>query len=292
MRVDHEFGGQHTELKLSIIEKYLRAYSSALRNKFSELWYIDAFAGTGKRTVKVEAKGEDLFESKAPESVEQRRGSAQIAIDIEPPFHRLIFIESKPKYCKALRELAAEYSARDIMVVEEDANLSIQRELAGSNWTSSRAVLFLDPYGMEVDWETLVAIAATRAIDVWFLFSLSGLYRQATRRSDKITEEKRAALTKMFGSDEWERELYSDRGQADMFGGGPSQREYDVKGLERYVKRRLETLFPKVFDPLALPVNKAPQRFSLFLCISSPDPKALGLATRIANHILKLGSSS
>jgi hypothetical protein len=42
MPVDHEFGGQHTELKLSIIEKYLQAYSSALRNKFSELWYIGA----------------------------------------------------------------------------------------------------------------------------------------------------------------------------------------------------------------------------------------------------------
>ncbi|HEX9209724.1 MAG TPA: three-Cys-motif partner protein TcmP [Bradyrhizobium sp.] len=292
MAVDHEFGGQHTELKLSIIEKYLQAFSSALRNKFGELWYIDAFAGTGKRTVKVEAKGGDLFEAEVPESVEQRRGSAQIAIDIRPPFHRLIFIESKPRYCKALRELADQHAHRDIMVVEEDANLSIQKELKDSEWKSTRAVLFLDPYGMEVDWETLVAIAATKAIDVWFLFSLSGLYRQATRKSEKITEEKRAALTKMFGSDQWERELYSDQGQGDMFGGGPQQREFDVKGLERYVKSRLETLFPKVFEPLALPVDKAPQRFSLFLCISNDEPRAVGLATKIANHILKAGMAS
>src|SRR5258707_11201188 len=80
------------------------------------------------------------------------------------------------------------------MVVEEDANLSIQKELKDSEWKSARAVLFLDPYGMEVDWETLVAIAATKAIDVWFLFSLSGLYRQATRRSGNITRDKRAAI--------------------------------------------------------------------------------------------------
>jgi three-Cys-motif partner protein len=292
MPVDHEFGGQHTELKLSIIEKYLQAFSSALRNKFGELWYIDAFAGTGKRTVKVEAKGGDLFEAEVPESVEQRRGSAQIAIDIRPPFHRLIFIESKPRYCRALRELADQHADRDILVVEEDANLSIQKELKDSEWKSTRAVLFLDPYGMEVDWETLVAIAATKAIDVWFLFSLSGLYRQATRKSEKITEEKRIALTKMFGSDQWESELYSDQGQGDMFGGGPQQREFDVKGLERYVKRRLETIFPKVFEPLALPVDKAPQRFSLFLCISNDEPRAVRLATKIANHILKAGMAS
>ena len=39
--------------------------------------------------------------------------------------------------------------------------------------------MFLDPYGMEVEWKTLQAVAATRAIDVWFLFPLAGLYRQA-----------------------------------------------------------------------------------------------------------------
>jgi hypothetical protein len=58
------------------------------------------------------------------------------------------------------------------------------------------------------------------------------------------------------------------------------------------VKARLETIFAKVFDPQALPVDKRPQRFSLFLCISNPEPKALGLATRIADHILKIGNSS
>ena len=66
--------------------------------------------------------------------MEQRRGSAQIAIDIRPPFHRLIFIESKQRYCNALRELAVQHPNRDIMVVEEDANLSIQKELKGSEW--------------------------------------------------------------------------------------------------------------------------------------------------------------
>jgi three-Cys-motif partner protein len=50
MPVDHEFGAQHTELKLSIIEAYLKRFMTALRPRFAELWYIDAFAGTGSRT--------------------------------------------------------------------------------------------------------------------------------------------------------------------------------------------------------------------------------------------------
>ena len=47
--------------------------------------------------------------------------------------------------------------------------------------------------------------------------------------------------------------------------------------VERIVRRCLE---------------KKPQRFSLFLCISNNDPKAIGLATKIGNHILKAGKSS
>jgi three-Cys-motif partner protein len=292
MAVDHEFGGQHTELKLSIVESYLKAFTRALRPHFKELWYIDAFAGTGSRTVRVEARQGDLIDVAVRERVEQIRGSARIAIDVVPKFDRLIFMDSKTTHCSALRELADQHRDRAIEVVEADANQAIQSALAWDGWKHTRAVMFLDPYGMDVEWGTLEAAARTKAIDVWFLFSLSGLYRQATRRRSDIDAIKRAAITRILGTNAWEHELYSDVGQNDMFGGQEKQRTADVRGLERYVKRRLETVFPKVLEPLALPVEQKPQRFSLFLCISNSDPKAIGLATRIGNHILKAGSSS
>jgi three-Cys-motif partner protein len=293
MAVDHEFGAQHTELKLSIVESYLKAFTRALRPHFKRLWYIDAFAGTGSRTVRVEARASDLFDAPAPERVEQRRGSAQIAIEVEPKFDRLVFMDTKPAHCSALRELRDRHRDRDIAVVEDDANRAIQAEIAWDGWKHARAVLFLDPYGMDVEWQTLEAIATTEAIDVWFLFSLSGLYRQATRSSSDIDPGKRAAITRILGTDAWKEELYCDVGQTNMFDGRfERQRTADVRGLERYVKGRLETIFPSVCGPLALPVDQRPQRFSLFLCISNPEPKAIGLATRIADHILKTGSSS
>jgi three-Cys-motif partner protein len=293
MAIDHEFGAQHTELKLSIIEGYLKAFTRALKPYFKQLWYIDAFAGTGSRTVRVEAREGDLFDEPAPERVQQRRGSAQIAIDVVPKFDHLVFMDTKPTHCAALRELRDRHRDRQIIVVEDDANRAIQAEIAWDGWKHSRAVMFLDPYGMDVEWKTLEAIAATEAIDVWFLFSLSGLYRQATRRSSDIDPGKRAAITRILGTDAWEKELYSYVDQTDMFDGQfERQRTADVQGLEQYVKARLETIFPKVCGSLALPVTRKPQRFSLFLCISNPEPKAIGLATRIADHILNTGSSS
>jgi three-Cys-motif partner protein len=295
MPIDHEFGDQHTELKLSIVEKYLKFFTTALKGKFDELWYIDAFAGTGSRTVRYEERAAGLLDTGEPERVERRRGSAKIAIDVKPTFDFILFIENKPLYVAALQELVANYPNRRIVVVKNDANDALKSLLATNNWRSTRAVLFLDPYGMQLEWSTLEKVAATKAIDVWFLFPLAGLYRQATRQLADLDEHKRAALTKMFGSDAWEAELYPKTIREDLFEGileEPRRRSADVAGLEAYAKARLETIFPAVLKPLPLPFHKKPQRFSLFFCISNDDPKAIRLATKIGNHILRAGKSS
>jgi len=280
MAVDHEFGGQHTDLKLSIVEGYLNAYTVALRTYFKDLWYIDAFAGTGTRTVRTERRGATLVEMPVDEVIEQRRGSAQIALDVLPPFDFIVFIEKNRNYVAALEDLAAKHLQRRVFIAESDANSALKSLVANNTWDNKRAVVFLDPYGMDVEWTTLQSLASTEAIDVWFLFPLAGLYRQATKKLTDIDDHKRAALTKMFGSDTWESEL-------DLFGVLPERRrELDPRGLERYVQRRLGEIFAAVLDPLALPVDRGPQMFSLFLCVSNPSPDAIGLAKRIGNHLL------
>lgn len=293
----HEFGGQHTEIKLELVEKYLQAYAIALRQKFNSLWYIDAFAGTGSRTVRIEARDGDLFDEPVPEKVESRRGSARIALDITPAFDRLIFMDQKAAHCTALEALKGSYPGRDIHVLNGNANQIIQRDIPRVNWSSRRAIMFLDPYGMEVAWETLKTIAQTKAIDVWFLFPLSGLYRQAARNISAVDDIKRRALTTMLGTDEWENELYSPVPPVtDLLGTleAPEerQRNADVAGLEQYVKTRLETIFPLVADPFPLPPQKKPQRFSLFFAASNPNQRAIDLANRFATHILRAGISS
>jgi three-Cys-motif partner protein len=53
---------------------------------------------------------------------------------------------------------------------EEQANTFLQAWSRRTDWTRTRAVVFLDPYGMAVEWRTIAATAATRAIDLWILF--------------------------------------------------------------------------------------------------------------------------
>jgi three-Cys-motif partner protein len=293
----HEFGSDEiTEIKLRLVEEYIKAYTVALRTKFRSLWYIDAFAGTGSRTVRHEAKSASIFDEETAERIERRRGSARIALEVKPYFDKLIFMEQRKKHFDALMRLKDEHPDRDIIVLRGDANELIQREIASTGWARKRAVLFLDPYGMNVDWATLKVIANTGAIDVWYLFSIEGLYRQAARDISKIDVSKRAAITRQLGTDEWENKLYQKASpQNTLFGLmdiEDSQRTADVEGLERYVTERLRTLFPLVMQPYPLPLKRRPQRFSLYFALSNQDPKAIGLARRIAGHILADGNSS
>ena len=41
------FGGDWTREKLRILEAYLDAYTTALKNTRFNLWYVDPFAGSG-----------------------------------------------------------------------------------------------------------------------------------------------------------------------------------------------------------------------------------------------------
>jgi hypothetical protein len=48
---EHSFGGPWTEIKLDTVVYYLKCYTAALSAVNFDLWYIDAFAGTGEWTV-------------------------------------------------------------------------------------------------------------------------------------------------------------------------------------------------------------------------------------------------
>lgn len=288
---DHEFGSVSTDLKLEVMEEYLRTFTKVLRPQFKNLWYIDAYAGTGRRTVKRLARDADLVDEGAAEELIQRRGSAQIAIDTDPPFTRLVFIDTKRSHYRALCELREQYESRDVKidVLRQDANEAIGELIAGRSFAGTRVVMFLDPYGLSVTWDTLQLIARTKAIDVWYFVSLEGLFRQAAKDPAKITPKKRAAVTRMLGTPEWERDWYKERRQVeDLFGSidEEAQRIADVHAIESYVKKRLELLFPKVLPPLRLKNKGGVNAASLFFAISNPKPAAWGLAERIASSIL------
>lgn len=257
------------------------AFNTALSKQSFTRLYIDAFAGTGRCDIKVDGEKKTID------------GSARRALATNPSFHKFCFIELRPKKLAALNALGAEYPGKIIEVIQSDANAALKTLCGQYQWRSERAVLFLDPFGMHVEWSTLEAIAKTGAVDVWYLFPYAGLYRQAAKNADALDADKEASLTRVLGTDEWRQAFYAQNPQSDLFGGNNGDvRDTDHRQMLEFVSKRLKGLFPAVTDPKVLYQGgdaKNPSGaplFALYFAASNPTPKAHGLATKIAKDIL------
>ncbi len=276
----HSFGGAWTLLKLAVLKKYLSAFTIALSKKNFRLVYVDAFAGTGRCDVKIDG-GSTIVD-----------GSARIALQTTPPFHHYCFIELKPKKLIALNTLVADHPDRSIEIIQDDANAALQNLCRKYDWKNTRAVLFLDPFGLHVEWATLEAIARTESIDVWYLFPYSGLYRQTAKKAENLNPDKEAAITRCLGTDEWRTKFYEPEKQLSMFGDAGETRAASHGEMLKYVSERLKGVFPAVSEPKIFYQSNgsgascgAPL-FALYFAASNPSPKAFGLAMRIAKDVI------
>lgn len=286
---DHEFGSHWTDKKLNCIRDYAIAWTQIMNTekvkKFG--WrtrYIDAFSGTGtyrptKRDSAVAAPLFDELQETTEDRGELRKGSATLAIEAHPPFQRIDLIEAKQSHADQLRALAAGDLNRRVFVHEKDANAAL-RSLAETLGNKDRALVFIDPYGCEVEWDTLVAIANTRVCDVWYLFPTMGINRQLERTAASIPEYKKDALNRVLGTSEWEKAFYEDRVTYDLFG---QQRDTNRKAgptrVEAFFMDRLRSIFPAVHDScLQLKNGRNGHLFSLCFAVSSHSERAQRLA--------------
>ncbi len=294
------FGGNWTTAKLDVLAKYLASYTTALKDKPSRdhpfrKAYIDAFAGTGYREARRE--GEPGASSQAlllPDLAEKEPqalldGSARLALKTAPSFDRYVFIERNADRCRQLESLKLEFPhlASAIQIRQGDANAEI-RDLCEKDWTSHRAVLFLDPYGMQVEWTTVEAIAATKAIDLWLLFPLGiGVNRLLTRSGD-IPDSWRRRLDMLLGTRDWYEDFYRVESTPTLFGDADRVIKATMETIGRYFNERLKSLFAAVAEEPRVLRNSANCPLYL-LCFAAGNEKGAPIALRIANHLLTQG---
>ena len=287
------FGGSWTERKLDAVNQYLRAYAKALKNQPFQRVYIDAFAGTGYREQRSDpsAQNGSMFDVFEGDDEPQRflDGSARIALKVEPPFTRYVFIEMAQRRAAELAKLRLEFPSRadTINVQCGDANAAIQALCRSWNTRLWRGVLFLDPYGMQVEWPTIEAIAKTQAIDVWILFPFA-VNRLLTRYPQDIPAGWRDRLNKMFGSEDWQDRFYKTKTSANIFSGPEEvvEKALTLQGLGAYYRERLDRVFAKVApNPRMLLNSRNSPLFQLHFAAGNPG-RGGEIALRIAEHIL------
>ncbi len=181
-------------------------------------------------------------------------------------------MEKDRERCSDLEDLKSEFLERSITIQNSDANeflASFSRD-----WDRCRGVLFLDPFGAELEWRTLERIAGFNALDAWILVPVATIARMLpTRREpDEISDQWSQRLTKIYGGESW-RGLYRNDPQQVLFGEASRIRTPGIDDLVRIYKKQLRTLFGiRLLErSCQLKNSKNVVLYEFMFCVGSPD---------------------
>jgi three-Cys-motif partner protein len=286
--VQKSFGNKGTVVKLKTVFDYANFYTSALQGQPFRLHYLDVFAGTGNIPLK---EGAPLLND-AIDALDVIEGSARRALGVNVPFDRYVFSDLKSTNSKELEKLRQEFPLLSdrIEVAKGDANEVVSHFCKGLG-RSDRALVFLDPFGNQVSWSTLKALAETGKVDVWYLFpAWIGVARQV-KNSGKILEDAEASIDLMFGPHDWRKASVrqAEVMQNDLFGHSKEDMEKiaSADSITLFMIKCMETIFAGGVSNAWLPLGRNGRHFySLLFACANPGPKAKLLAQRVAKEIM------
>ncbi len=229
--------GPWSEVKLEIVRKYAKAYSTILaKQRGLSHVYIDGFAGGGVNI------------SRASGAVVP--GSASIAIEIDPPFVEYHLIDLDPSRAEALRRLQA--NRPNVYVYQDDCNrVLLEKVIPNVQYTQyRRGLCLLDPYGLNLSWKVIEAAGKSNAIDLFLNFPVMAMNRNVLRKNREAVEPTQAARMTFFWGDESWRDVAWDT-KRDLFG-HPEKVENEVIAAAFQERLQKAAGFKYVPDPMPM----------------------------------------
>jgi three-Cys-motif partner protein len=280
------FAGRHTIEKLDALEKYLSAYRLVMKRQRFTTVFFDAFAGTGELPSQSQPIG--LF----ADQIDGRafaEGSARRALRIVPSFDRYIFVEQMKGKAGELLQLKTEFAqlAPRISVINGEANQEVTDFCTRTDWRVSRAVLFLDPFGNQVSFATIKAIALCN-IDLWYLFPAGiGVNRQISNDGAVVTGSEQS-LDRLYGTQDWRGTLLRKKTVLTLFGDfDVSEKQASADEATRYMIQRMKTVFGNRVLNSWLPLGRNDAHwYSLIFACGNPNQRAWEIASRIARAVM------
>ncbi len=285
-----DWGGPWTEKKLDAFVKYVKAYLTILKQY--PQWktiYFDGFAGSGSKEKEKEIKS-DLYDELEITKEEERiyKGAAErvLTLDDNLGFDYYYFIDKKESSLGKLRNKLSQkvdLSKRKVSFKPGDANKWII-DLANALKTQSFAALvFLDPFGMQIDWSSIEALKGTRS-DVWILVPTGIIVNRLLDRAGELKYTDK--LQSFFGLSEQEIKaiFYKQEVKSTLFGEIESISKIS-KPIEKIAKiyvERMKSIWKHVTEePLRLDNRNGVPLFHFVFASNNAN----GL--KIANQIIK-----
>lgn len=274
-----------TGRKLDVIGEYLSMYQRALSGTSLETVYIDGFAGSGE--IQVNEDKEGLFDRDVRTVI---AGSADRAMNVSPPFANYVFIDQRRACIKALEQRFKAHSNAPFATYQVgDANTHIQNLCRQQQWRFKRGVVLLDPFGNQVHWETIQAIAETEALDLWYLFPAGlGVFRQISNKGT-VDPTHEPSITRMLGTEDWKTAFLRPSDQSDLFDGNLRQDKIVTpESAAQFMIERLKSVFHGGVMDEMIPLGRhAYASYYLLFAWGNPSEKATKLARKLSKAALR-----
>ena len=284
VRKTQSFGGGWTRQKLDVVENYLVSYTRVMKNQPGfRTWYFDGFAGSGS----VDTGGVPSTVPLLPGYETVMAGSARRALENpQIDFDEYVFVEKDPECFESLEALAGEFPNRKTQLVRGDCNAVVLDWAQTLDRRVDRAVVFLDPFKLEVDWTTVEALGRTGVVDLWLWFPL-WVVNRLLKRDDFPHPPHAVALERVYGGDAWRRLYDAQSPMADFWGHTEQvvRRKERAAVVDLYREQMLECFYSvsESSDGWFYRPDGTPLYVLLFACANQRGSE---VAMRIAKYLL------
>lgn len=276
----NEFGGKWTEEKIDVFIKYAEAYLTVMKDRpYYKLLYFDGFAGSGVI---------DPTEDGDPYELIQGVATRILNIAEPRPFDSYYFVEKNKSNAQKLDRMIKEHYPKKLAwVVNEDCNkklmdlASYMRRPANKNL---RALAFIDPYGMQLSWNSLLSLQAI-PMDIWILIPTGIGVGRLLRNDGQIEPSWMSRLKDFLGMEEVDiMNYFYQRKTTHTLFGAEDKLLKNPQATERiaalYTKRILDAgIFKHVSKPRVLKNSIGRTMYHFIMCTNKQ------VALRIADTI-------
>jgi three-Cys-motif partner protein len=254
--------GYWSEIKLAILEKYAKPYNQILLKHKLRPIYIDGFAGAGHHIARGTTRIVD--------------GSPVRALKVEPPFESFHFVDSDKSRVEQLAKLST--GRANVRVYHGDCNdVLVNQVFPQVNYTKrQRALCILDPYGLQLDWETIRIAGQSRVIEIFLNFPVMDMNRNVFWRDyEGVHPSHLERMVRFWGDDSWKSAAYQTT--KGLFG-DMEERTSNEAVSEAFRKRLIEVAgFAQVPRPIPMRNSRGAIVYYLFFAAQN----------EIANKIVK-----
>ena len=255
--------GYWSEIKLEIVRKYAKAYSTILSRQRLEHVYVDGFAGAGVHVAR--STGEFVA------------GSPLNALLIDPPFKEFFLIDMDAGKAEHLRELTRDRT--NVHIYDGDSNQILLEEVFSKIRYQDyrRGLCLLDPYGLHLDWKVIQTAGQMKSLEIFINFPVADMNRNVFwHDASKVSPEQANRLTGFWGDESWKEAGYS--GAGDLFG-HPEKQPNEV--IAQAFRERLKNVANFKYVPGPMPMRNSRGAIIYYLFFASPNPVASKIVTDI-----------